>query len=389
MGRLRKDFSLYRRRCKDGSRIWYYRTFDRYGQRTTGRSTGETNRTRAERYCNALLRTGQLVPIKEILFETYAADWWIWGKCAYCRGRLARSAPERPTISPRHASDMRSILEQHVLPHFRRSRISSIRPQAIEAWMFELLDKGLSHKRVNNIAGCLRVMLAEAKRLDLLQANPFDGVRPFAGQGRECGVFSIEEIRALFGPGSLEKAWADHRLHRAVNELAACTGMRQGEILALRDEDLHADHVHVAHSWHPKYGIGPTKTRQIRDVPVPSRVLEDLAFFRGTGGYVFSVNGGKRPTNGNNCTRALYKALSRIGINFSEAKRRNLKFHSWRHTFNSLARARAVPMAVLQRVTGHASPSMVELYTHFRLEDFRDIVKAQADLFPLQEAAGG
>jgi site-specific recombinase XerD len=321
MGRLRKDYSLYRRRCKDGKRIWYYRTYDQYGERTAGCTTGETNRTRAERYCNRLLRTGELVPIKETGFEAYAKDWWVWGKCNYCRGRLARSPAGQPTISERHAAEMRSVLENHILPRFRASRLSSIRPQVIESWMFDLLDRGLSPKRINNIAGCLRVMLGEAKRLGLLQANPFDQVRMFAGRGRDRGTFSIEEIRTLFGSDSLEKIWNGHQLHRAINELAAATGLRQGEILAIRDEDIHDDHIHVSHSWHWRYGLLPTKTRQERDVPVPARVLEDIAFFVGSGGHVFSMNRGETPASGSRVTQALYNALERAGITPEERKR--------------------------------------------------------------------
>ena len=158
MSRLRKDYSLYRRRTKDGARIWYYRTYDRYGQRTAGRTTGQTNRTLAERHCNALLRQGELVPVREIGFEAYAADWWIWDRCDYIRQRLARSPADRPAISPRHAADMRSALKAYILPTFRHSRLSTIRPQINEAWMFELRDRGLSPKRINNVAGALRVM---------------------------------------------------------------------------------------------------------------------------------------------------------------------------------------------------------------------------------------
>jgi hypothetical protein len=145
------------------------------------------------------------VPIKETIFGEYAKDWWVWGKCAYCRGRLARSPVDRPTISERHAADMRAALELHVLPRFRTSRLSSIRPKAIEDWMTDLFDQGLSPKRINNIAGCQRVMLGEAKRLGLLAANPLDAVRMFAGHGRDRGTFTIEEIRTMFGPESLEK----------------------------------------------------------------------------------------------------------------------------------------------------------------------------------------
>ena len=59
MPRYRKDYILYPRPTKDGTTVWYYRTYDEYGQRTTGRSNGQTNKTLAERYCNELMRKGE------------------------------------------------------------------------------------------------------------------------------------------------------------------------------------------------------------------------------------------------------------------------------------------------------------------------------------------
>jgi integrase len=68
--------------------------------------------------------------------------------------------------------------------------------------------------------------------------------------------------------------------------------MRQGEILAVRDADVHDRFIHVAHSWNPTYGLGPTKTRQARDVPLPARVLQAVQPFLVSGGYVFSMTRG-------------------------------------------------------------------------------------------------
>ena len=114
---------------------------------------------------------------------------------------------------------------------------------------------------------------------------------------------------------------------------------------------------------------------------MPVRVMADISFFVGSGGYVFSMNQGETPTSGSRVTQGLYNALERAGITPEERKRRNLAFHSWRHTFNSLARSHAVPTAILQRVTGHATLQMVDHYTQFQLSDFRDVAKLQAEVF--------
>lgn len=386
--KYRKDYSLYRRKKKNKEFVWYYRTYDEYGQRTVARSTGCTNRTLAERYCNNLLKSGELVPTKETRFAEYAAPWWIWGRCPYIKGRLARSPTAKPAISQRHARDMRSALEGHILPEFKNYRLAAITPQVIERWMFSLLDSGLSAKRANNIVSCLRVMLTEARRLGLLQRNPFEAVRPFADNCRERGVLSIDEVKTLFDTRSISTLWEGHLLHRLINEVAAASGMRQGEILAIRVEDVRNGYLHVAHSWHPQYGLGPTKTKQVRDVPIPSRVLGDMSFFIDAaagpgpgGGFVFSFDRGKSPASGARTTGALYGALEKIGITEEERKRRNITFHGWRHWFNSVMRSRSVPTPILQKVTGHTTTEMTERYSHFSLADFVAVINVQAEVF--------
>jgi hypothetical protein len=52
----RKDFVLFKRGVTRGGSVWYYSTYDSYGRRTAARSTGQTNKTLAERYCNGLMR---------------------------------------------------------------------------------------------------------------------------------------------------------------------------------------------------------------------------------------------------------------------------------------------------------------------------------------------
>jgi hypothetical protein len=65
-----KGYSLYRRCCRDGS-IWYYSAYDPYGRRTVARSTGETNKTLAERHCNKLLREDTFFPAQVRLFSDF------------------------------------------------------------------------------------------------------------------------------------------------------------------------------------------------------------------------------------------------------------------------------------------------------------------------------
>jgi len=71
--RYREPWSLYPRKSKPGgSTVWYYRTYDESGQRTTGRSTGTSSKTLARDYCARLYQEGRLIPTPDLLFEEYA-----------------------------------------------------------------------------------------------------------------------------------------------------------------------------------------------------------------------------------------------------------------------------------------------------------------------------
>jgi integrase len=59
------------------------------------------------------------------------------------------------------------------------------------------------------------------------------------------------------------------------NFLAACTGMRIGEVLGLRGECVFADFIRVQ-GQHGQSGYGPTKTRTTRNIPLSPAIMDGL-----------------------------------------------------------------------------------------------------------------
>jgi integrase len=379
--RARQNWSLYKRKVGAIGYVYYYRTYDEFGQRTVAKSTGKTSKTLANDYCANLFRAGKLIPTSDPLFSDFAEGWWIWGTCDYLRGRLERSAPGKPSVSERYGREMLSILNMHLLPAFKNLRLSAITAQRIEHWALKLRDTGLSGKRVNDISSCLRIMLTEAHRLGRLDRNPFDAVRPLGIDKRDRGVLTLEEVQRLFLDRNIKKVWNSHTLHRTINLVAACTGCRMGELLALKAEDVHAGWLHIAHSWNATYGLGPTKTRQVRDVPIASKPLKALKKLSIAGGFVFSMDKGKHPIGHTRVSQAFYEALEKIGITPEQRAERNITFHSWRHWLNSVLRARAVPDPLVRRVTGHTTEEMTEHYTRFVRADFAPVLVVQEEVF--------
>jgi integrase len=378
--RYRENWTLYKRKTGRGGPVWYYRTYDEFGQRTAGRSTGKTSKTLANDYCAKLFRAGRLLPTDDLPFGEYALDWWTWGKSEYLRSRLARSPEGKPAVSERYADQMVGILNAHLLPAFKDMRLSAITPRALENWITELREQGLAHKRINDILSGLRIMLSEAVRLGRLAKSPFDVVKPLGVDRPRRELLSLVEFKELFKAESIPTVWKGHTLHRAINLTAALTGCRQGELLALRDEDVHPGWFHVAHSYTPRYGLGPTKTREIRDVPLHELGMVALQPFVGTGGYVFSLTRGQVPMGRQRVNEALYEALEIIGITPEQRAARHLSFHAWRHWLVTTLRAHGIPDPLIRRVTGHETAQSVERYTAFQKADFLPVLAIQAEV---------
>jgi integrase len=189
-------------------------------------------------------------------------------------------------------------------------------------------------------------------------------------------------------PASIWTNCKDNQVYYSAPLLASVTGMRLGEILALRRSDLFPDHVYVAGSW-GKLGLQPTKTKRVHDIPLPAFVFQTIVTWWTWEGFVFSFKLGERPANGNRCKDALSAAMEEIGIPPEERKRRTLSFHSWRAFANTYMRAAGISGEKVRQLARHASAEMTEHYSAFRLEDFKDVAAAQEQLVTGIQTAGG
>jgi integrase len=196
----------------------------------------------------------------------------------------------------------------------------------------------------------------------------------------------VEELGKLF-PADWRRVWGEDEIAYTANKLASLTGMRVGEILGLRGEYVYDNHIYVCGQW-GKYGYGPTKTKETRNIPMAREMITELRrLIKLNGsGYVFSLNGGARPVSGHHLYNQFHRALTRIGIPRVEIARRGLSFHSWRHFLNTELQVMDVPLVKVQSVTGHKSDRMSEWYSHFDAKEFSEVAEAQETL--LRNARG-
>jgi integrase len=278
---------------------------------------------------------------------------------------------------PSTVRDYRSVLNARLLPAFGERPIESITTQDIESWR-QSLD-GLSNRSKNKLLIQLHGIFRRAQRLYGLDSNPVALIErhPQRSSG-DIQVFAPEEVWALVRAASNGR-------DAAIFLTAAFTGLRMGELLALRwrDVDFAGSTIRVRTSYAGGQLTTP-KSGKVRSVPMAPDVAARLASltqrpnWTGEDDLVFAGDGGEYLSDSG--LRQRYKsALRRAGL-------RPLRFHDLRHTFGT----RMITKADIRRVQewmGHADVQTTMKYLHYapRPEDARLVAEA----FQVPDAAAG
>ena len=264
--------------------------------------------------------------------------------------------------------DYRSALSAHLLPAFGDRPIESITTDDIEVWRRSLT--GLSNRSKNKLLIQLHGIFRRAQTVWALPVNPLARVEKHPSRpSGDIQVFSPEEIWALVRA-------ADSEQDGALFLTAAFTGLRMGELLALRwrDVDFAGSTIRVRASYSGGHATTP-KSGKVRAVPLAPDVAsalaqlgrrtdwvseDDLVFVGVAGNYL----------DGSALRRRYKDALARAGL-------RALRFHDLRHTFGTRMIAKA-DIRRVQEWMGHADIQTTMRYLHFapREEDARLVAEA-------------
>lgn len=128
--------------------------------------------------------------------------------------------------------DYLSKLRLHIGPVFSKYELSDIKALDVEKWQNMLLDKGLSQQTIKRCRSILSVVLKKAVGNDLILKNPCDYAESISVSHKKKLPYSVDEVRLIF------KAAKGEGLIETYLKVAFGTGMRVGEILALKWEDI-------------------------------------------------------------------------------------------------------------------------------------------------------
>ena len=143
-----------------------------------------------------------------------------------------------PHRKPRTEDYYRKILDHHLLPAFGKLSLTQIKPAQIRSFIAQKLNAKASRNTVKNMAATLRAILYQAQQMDeLIPSNPAARFGKFFDARHDARehvvVLEPDDVARVLK--SATKWYADHEL--AVRMLFY-TGMREGEMLGLRWEDI-------------------------------------------------------------------------------------------------------------------------------------------------------
>jgi integrase len=370
-------YSLYKKRV--GTRdYWYVRYWDEREKRYAAhRSTGveatgkKSRRAEAEKIAVEML-AAVCFNTSDMTMVQYITKFW-QPDSPYFR---EYEKVYQHKLSAYYAKSHLDVIRLHVEPYppFAHIGMEKLTVGLLRDWRLWLAERGVSGTRINRAMQTIRIPLRYAIDRDEAKVDPFGKIKPAHETKREKGVLTKNEVIALINAPVTDKK------HRLAVLLGALCGMRLGEVRGLHwsDFDPEAGTIHIRHNWQDMEGIKDPKCGSGRDVPLLDIVYEAALACRDKSPetLVFGRKDGKPFCNGY-FRLALIAELAAIGINKritqedgreivddSAQRKRNITFHSLRHTFVSLIRAAGIRDFQAQALAGHKNLAMTERYSH-------------------------
>lgn len=291
----------------------------------------------------------------------------------------------KPHLRPTTWQSYEALMSQHVIPAIGEVKLKNLQTCDLQGLYKAKLESGrldrkggLSARTVRYIHSVVFEALEQAVKEQLVVRNVAEAVTLPREEKKEIQPLTSEQV------GEFLASIRDERHYPALL-LELSTGLRRGELLALRweDVDLKAGNLKVRQSLvriHSEKGAEkktelvfqePKTKHSKRTIPLTAGVLKELKahkarqaqekLFLGQGyqdnGLVFCMEDG-RPIEPRNFTRRFDGYLERAGIP-------HVRFHDLRHTFATLMLELDEHPKVVQEILGHSKISMtIDTYSH-------------------------
>lgn len=276
------------------------------------------------------------------------------------------------TCKPQTMRSYRSKVNRYLIPRLGRHRLTALRPEHIRGlhdWMRE--DLGLSELSTRHAHTILRKALQDAVHDEKLASNPAARVKAPATSSEDRTQFTMPQARAVLNAAGDDARWW----------LALFYGMRQGECLGLRWEDVDLPNavIHIRQTLQvdEEYRIifgEPKSKASRRDIPLVPMMEARLRLHwinedRPTEGLVFTNNGAPfRPAK----DWERWRALLDLATVPPTAPIPYVALHAARNTAASLMEAAGIPDRIIAQILGHTNVRITHGYQNAELARVRD-----------------
>jgi integrase len=301
----------------------------------------------------------------------------------------------KPKVRAKTHHSYAQLVRLHLKPALGRHQLAKLEPQHVQAMMNQKLADGLSPRTVQYLRAVLRRALGQALKWGLVSRNVATLVDPPRVERPELTTLDPDQAARL-----LEVVKGD-RLE-ALYAVALALGLRQGEALGLRwqDVDLDAGTLSVRVALQHVRGdrprlVEPKTRRSRRTLPLPAAIVPHLRVHRArqlearllagsrwrgeAWGLVFANTLGG-PLDARDLVRYFKGHLRRAGLP-------DIRFHDLRHSCASLLVAQRVHPRLVMEILGHSTITLtMNTYAHIMSEEQRQAVSLMDSLFAPREA---
>lgn len=283
-----------------------------------------------------------------------------------------------PDVKPFTVASYRVQINNHLKPEIGAVKLSALNAPQIQALYNKLLrskenPKGLSPKSIKNVHGVLHSALKQAQRLGYIRSNPADAIILPRIEKHEVSFLHDEDIPLLL------ETIKGHR-YENIYRVDIFTGMREGEILGLRWDDINfkTGTITIRQQLQREkkkggvYYLASLKNDRIRKIKPSAYVMEILqherqkqrenrlragAAWENEWNLVFTDELGNHF-----CGGTVYNNLRRITAGMGLP---NTRFHDLRHSFAVLSLQNGDSVRTVQAALGHATASFtLDCYGH-------------------------
>ena len=274
-----------------------------------------------------------------------------------------------PTLKYATQKHYRYLLNVHLLPAFGQVQLCDISRESVQAFLGAKLNSGLAWKTVKHLRAALCRVMGTAEEWGYVADNPARRTRlprRQMGQGRPT-ILTPAQIRQL--------AAELREPTRSLVLLLALTGLRVGELLALRwgSLDLQNRVLGVNETVYDGHFDTPKTRRSARSIPLGPEAAAILERLRpqqaNSDALVFHTRTGQPLDRRNLLRRHLRPACVRLRLP-------EVGWHSLRHSHATMLDAVGAPLGTIQAQLGHATAEITrEVYVHPIPEDHRRAVE--------------